>query len=149
MIDDRLRVQIDQPYAGALGLATFCWARCEWDAVWCCEHLEPGYIETIEPKKLTAGKIATKLLNLIDAIIDPKLKGICVEPAIEFRRLVDERNGLMHGKPGTAPNGDQRLFRGGTEWTVDDVNALSDAITACQIQLNDIVHQHLKTPQVH
>jgi hypothetical protein len=147
MNNDRLRVQIDQPYAEALGLATFCWARCEWDAAWCCELLEPGYIATIKPKKLTAGQIANKLLDLIDARLDPGLKAICLGPATEFKRLVEERNGLMHGIPGEAPNGDQRLFRGGAEWTLDGVNELSDAFSACQTQLNDMVHHHLKNPQ--
>ena len=40
--DDRLRVTLDDPYAHALGLALFCFARMEWDAIYCCEKIDAG-----------------------------------------------------------------------------------------------------------
>ena len=145
MKDDRKRVALDGDYAMALGLATFCFARCEWDAVWCCERLRANYIKTIEPKRKTAGVIANDLIHLVAQIADPQSLAICQGPAIEFQRLVKERNGLLHGKPGTAPNGDQRLFRGPSEWAIDIVDNFSDEVTACQVLLNDMVHKHLIT----
>jgi hypothetical protein len=143
MKDDRLRVTFDAPYAHALGLAAFCWARCEWDAVWSCERLKPGYVGTIEAEKKTAGQIAKDLIAMIQNLADPQMRAICMGPAKEFKRLVDERNGLVHGKPGTAENGDQRLFRHGAVMTIETVNDLSDEFTACQLQLNDMVHKYL------
>lgn len=143
MSDDRLRVTLDAPYANALGVAMFCFARCEWDAVWCCERLQPGFIATIEPKKKTAGTIAKDLLRLADSIPDNDLRFHCHEVAKEFDSLVLERNGLLHGKPGTAKDGAQRLFRHGSAWTIETVDALSDAFTRCQVKLNDLVHVRL------
>lgn len=74
---------------------------------------------------------------------------ICVtarptEPAAaRFNELTERRNALMHANPGTASNGDQRLFRHGDEWTIDEINALSDEITACAGELNQLNHQVL------
>jgi hypothetical protein len=47
MKNDRLRFTLDNPYAVALGRAVFAFARLEWDAVWCCNKLEPGYIDNL------------------------------------------------------------------------------------------------------
>jgi hypothetical protein len=144
MQEDRKRVPVDTPYAHALGLAAYCFAICEWNAVWSVERLQPGYIATIERK--TAGVIAKDLVDLVNVISDPAVKAICLPPSLEFQRLVQDRNGLLHGKPGTASNGDQRLFRHGQEWTISAVDAFSDEVTACSTLLNDMVHKHLLTP---
>lgn len=146
MQDDRKRVPIDDSYAHSLGLGAYCFATCEWNAVWSAERLQPGYIATIKPKRKTAGVIAKELVDLVNAISDPALKAICLWPSLEFQRLVQERNGLLHGKPGTAPNGDQRLFRHSQEWTISAINTFSDEVAACSILLNDMVHKHLVTP---
>lgn len=146
MKDDRKRVAIDDPYAHALGLAAYCFAICEWNAVWSADRLQAGYIGTIEPKKKTAGVIAQDLINLVNAIADPVLRAICTPPAAEFQLLVRERNGLLHGKPGTAPNGDQRLFRGGSEWSIADIEDFTDRVVACSMLLNAMYHKHLAPP---
>jgi|JI7StandDraft_1071085.scaffolds.fasta_scaffold574596_1 hypothetical protein len=140
------RIQIEDQYALALGLATYCFATCEWNAVWSAERLQPGYIATIEPMRKTAGVIARELVDLVNAIGAPSLRAKCLAPSLEFQRLVQERNGLLHGKPGTARNGDQRLFRHGQEWTIATIEAFSDEVAACSILLNDMVHRHLATP---
>jgi len=146
MQDDRKRVPVDASYAQALGLAAYCFASCEWNAVWSAERLQAGYVSTIEPKRKTAGVIANELVALVTDLTDTALQAICLPPAIEFKRLVQERNGLLHGKPATAPNGDQHLFRVGREWTIAAIDAFSDEVTACSIMLNDMVHKHLVTP---
>ncbi|WP_197051882.1 hypothetical protein [Sphingomonas sp. 35-24ZXX] len=143
MQNDRKRISIDDQYAHALGLAAYCFAICEWNAVWSAERLQPGYISTIEPLRKTAGVIAKELIDLVKAINDPTLRAICLIPSMEFQRLVQERNGLLHGKPGTAPNGDQRLFRRGQEWTISAIDAFADEVSACSILLNEIVHEDL------
>lgn len=143
MKDDRNRVAIDAPYASAVGLAAYCFATCEWNAVWCAEKLKPGYIHTIEAKRKTAGVIASDLINLVNSVGDPTLKARLTAPAAEFQRLTSERNGLLHGNPATAANGDQRLFRHGAEWTIAAVDNFADQVTACLIELNDILHKHL------
>lgn len=146
MDNDRFRVPPDKDYFHAIGLATVAFARLEWDAVWCCERLEPGYINSIEPRRKTAGIIANDLAILFSRVSDIALASKLTPFAVEFVEVVKERNGLMHGKPGTAPSGDQRLFRHGLEWTVDAVNAFSDRCIRAGMPLNALLHDELKTP---
>jgi len=62
MKDDRLRVQMDSLYAEAIGRAVFVFSRLEWDAIWICEKVTPGYSNQLGVK--TAGKIANDLGRL-------------------------------------------------------------------------------------
>lgn len=142
MKDDRLRVPIDDPYLHALGLALVCFARLEWDAVGCCEKMRPGYTESL--KRKTAGEIAADLVELAAAHSDPAIVASLSPAAIEFQRLAKIRNALMHAKPGTAPNGDQRLFRDGDEWTIAKIDDAADAFSANSCDLNKHLHHVLK-----
>jgi hypothetical protein len=45
--NDRMRIPQDSAYFHAIGLAAVAFARLEWDAVWCCERLQAGYITTL------------------------------------------------------------------------------------------------------
>jgi hypothetical protein len=136
--DDRLRVPIDEPYLHALGLATICFARLEWDAVWCCERAQPGYIQTVTTK--TAGQIANDLIYLAANHPQPPIVASLGVAAAEFKRLVARRNDLVHSNPGTATSGEQRLFRRGAEWTIAMVGELADEFVAAGSPLN--AHHH-------
>ncbi|KFA27290.1 hypothetical protein FQK02_09665 [Xanthomonas vasicola] len=105
MTDDRLLIPQDPEYFAAMGLATIAFARLEWDAVWCCERMQPGYIGTIEEKRKTAGKIASDLKAISAQWSEGRLVAHILPLAEEFGAVVEERNGLLHGKPGTAPGG--------------------------------------------
>lgn len=59
---------------------------------------------------------------------------------------MEDRNGLLHGKPATAPNGDQRLFRGGHEWSIPEVNELADAFVRTSLKLNALLYNELAAP---
>ena len=146
MADDRLRIPQDPVYFHAIGLAAVAFARLEWDAVWCCERLKDGYINTIEPGRKTAGDIGKDLANLFARISDAELRARTVQLAIEFLAIVKDRNGLLHGKPGTAPNGDQRLFRHGTEWTIATLNLFSDRCVRAGMPLNALLYADFKEP---
>jgi hypothetical protein len=61
MKDDRLRVPVDTAYLTAIGMATYCFARMEWDAVYCGEKLNPGYVNTVASK--TAGRIGSDITD--------------------------------------------------------------------------------------
>jgi hypothetical protein len=145
-MDDRLRVPQDRLYFEAVGLAAIAFARLEWNAVWCCERLQSGYIRTIEPRKKTAGTIGRELEALFSRVADPTLRARVVPFAKEFRDVVEHRNGLLHGKPGTAPNGDQRLFRDGSEWSVNEVNAFSDRCVLAGEPLNALLYNEFVAP---
>ncbi len=99
MSNDRLLIPQDPDCFHAIGLAAVAFARLEWDAVWCCQRLEDGYINTIEPRRKTAGKIAEDLERLFSRIADTDLRLKVVPFAAEFSAAVQERNGLLHGKP--------------------------------------------------
>lgn len=153
MKDDRLRIPGDQAYFQSVGLATIAFARLEWDVVWLCERIEPGYIHTIDatprsggrvgPGK-TAGKIATDFLERAGELNGYSFQPDLVAEAERFRDLVVIRNALLHGKPGTAPGGEQRLFRMGEVWSIDRVNDAADDFTECSLRLNAYLYGHLK-----
>lgn len=146
MTNDRLRVPQDPNYFHAIGLATIAFARLEWDAAWCCERLQPGYINSIEPKRKTAGTIGQDLEALFSRVSDANLRAKIVPFAQEFREVVRERNALLHGKPGTAQNNDQRLFKRGVEWALSDVNAFSDRAVRAGEPLNALLYAELQDP---
>jgi hypothetical protein len=139
MKNDRLRVPIDEPYIMAIGRATFVFATLEWNAVWCCERMQRNYIRSIRRK--TAGKIAIDLVRLA-MLIDQGRDG-CLGPAIEFLRLVELRNGILHGKPSTAPTGEQRLFHNGALWTPEAIDEVADQFAACSARLNHLLYTQL------
>lgn len=141
MKDDRLRVPIDDPYLHAVGLAVICFARLEWNAVWCCERLDPGYLTTIAKK--TAGDIANDLIARVAKHADPAVVASLAPLTAKFKHLTGVRNSLMHANPATAPNGDQRLFRHGTEWTIAMVDDAADAFTENSLGLNHHLHHVL------
>ncbi|WP_072039859.1 hypothetical protein [Enterobacter cloacae] len=144
MANERLLIPQDAGYFHALGLAAVAFARLEWDAVWCCERLQKGYISTIEPKKKTAGFIARDLEALFGRISDHTLRQK-VEPfATEFIAIVLDRNALFHGKPGTTKESDQRLFRSGIPWSIQDVNDFADRCTRAGAPLNALLYDELK-----
>ncbi len=143
MTDERYRIPQDEVYFQAVGLAAVAFARLEWDAVWCCERLKPGYITTVERRKKTAGVIAEDLKKLFLRISNSNLRAKLTPIAVEFKEIVQERNGLLHGKPGTASNGDQRLFRGASEWTIAKVNEFSDRCARADLSLNALLYGEL------
>lgn len=135
MKDDRLRVQLDSSYAEAIGRAVFVFARLEWDAIWICEKLDPDYINNLRTK--TAGRIANDLIGFTSPLQNAaEFSGPCAE----FKRLVGIRNRLLHGKPGTAVNGNQNLFDRGAPWTIAMINDAADEFSTCQIALNPLMH---------
>ena len=141
----RLGVAVDDPYLVALGRAVYCFAALEWRAVLCVQKIaEKGhnpatsrhYLESVAAK--TAGQIARDFMTATNGIIHPALR-VAVQPAADrFRALTERRNDLVHATPGTAANGDQRLFLKGAEWTIADVEALSDKFAECNIRLDDL-----------
>jgi hypothetical protein len=138
MNDARRRIPVHPDYASALGLAIYCFASLEWNAVWCCERIEPGSIENLEER--TAGRVADTLLHLVKRVADLDEKPALENAAADFRFLVGTRNNLVHAKPGTAPDGGQGLFRHGDHWTIAELEAVADAFAECSIKLNNALH---------
>lgn len=134
--NDRLRTPIDPGYADLLGRALYCFARMEWDAAYICQELQDGYLKLVPTK--TAGNIARDLERLTSSLeIDA-----CAPFATwvsKFRELVEVRNKLVHGNPGSVDGG-QFLFNQGIPWTIERMNEAADDFTECQTHLNDLVY---------
>ncbi len=143
MTDERLRVPVHPDYASALGLAVYCFANLEWNAVWCCERIEPGSIDNLADR--TAGRVADTLLHLIGGLGHSVDQSNLQAAATDFRFLVGTRNNLVHSKPGTAPSGEQALFRHGDPWTIAELEGVADAFTACSVRLDQALHAYFKT----
>lgn len=135
---ERLLVPIDADYTSALGLAVYCFASLEWNAVWCCERIDPGSINGLEDR--TAGRVADTLVHLVARLDDSDDRTKLERAAANFRDLVATRNNLVHSKPGTAFDGSQGLFRHGDHWTIAELERTADAFTRCSLKLNHALH---------
>jgi hypothetical protein len=143
MKDDRNRIPLAADYASALGVAAYCFASCEWNVVWCCERIKPGSLNESIRKKLTAGGIAKRFTDLIKNMPPSKERKELEALAVEFARLVEVRNGIAHGKPCTAPSGEQRLSSASIV-EIADLKRAADEFAACSISLNTVLYGFLK-----
>ena len=120
-------------------------AKLEWNAVWCCERLDASYIKT-KLRRKTAKHIGQDLKALFSRVSDSSLRSRIEPLAVEFLAIVDDRNGLLHGRPGTTPNGDQRLFRHGAEWTIGAVETFSDRCVRATRPRNALLYAEFEEP---
>lgn len=144
MSGDRLRQPIKSDYTHALGVATFCFAICEWNAVYCAERIKPGSLNKFVEDELTAGKIAKKLLDLARNMPPMKERAEIIAAGQAFADIVPLRNSILHGKPCTGPNGDARLS-GSSVMEIPDLERAADAFSTCSIELNRLLHGFLAT----
>ncbi|MEM9505988.1 MAG: hypothetical protein AAGA01_18785 [Cyanobacteria bacterium P01_E01_bin.43] len=143
MPKDRLCIPVDEQYVSALGLATYAFARCEWQVVWCCEKIKPGSVGKIVANEMTAGKIGQYFANLVRNMPKSSGRDDLAEAAEEFNRLVLERNRIIHGKPCTSSEGQQRLSSNGII-EISNLEEAADAFAACGGKLNSIFYGFLK-----
>jgi hypothetical protein len=142
--DERTSVVLDPVYATALGEALYCFALCEWNAVYCIQKHEQGYVANAfqSTQSTMSGTIAQKLRSVSSKLADSDKK---IEWQIASQLFFDlvktERNQLIHGKPGTNAVGDQRLFYFGFEWTLERVREAADRFADCGWALNQLLHQ--------
>ena len=138
MQGDRFKVQVEADYTAALGLAVFAFASLEWNAIRCCERIEPESIEALNDR--TAGRVADTLRHLVGNLPPSAARDQLDAAAASFQALVRSRNNLLHARPGVNGAGEQRLFRDGDQWTLDELEAVADAFTACSIRLGAWLH---------
>ena len=146
MKDARLRQAVKQDYLLALGHATYCFALCEWQVVWCSEKLHSGSVTRFVGEKLEAGKIAKRFLdltrNMPPSCEREKLKAL----ASRFAALVGRRNEIVHGKPCTGPSGESRLSAGSVI-EIPDLENAADEFSQCSIELGEQFYGLLATYQ--
>lgn len=144
MKDARLRQAVKPDYLLALGHATYCFALCEWQVVWCSERLRPGSVNKFVSEKLQAGKIAKRFLDLTRNMPPSPDREVLKALAVRFARLVERRNQIVHGKPCTGPNGDSRLSSGAVI-EISDLEDAADQFSQCSIELNEQFYGFLST----
>jgi hypothetical protein len=144
MKNDRLRSPVKPDYVSAIGLATYTFATCEWQVVWCSEKIRPGSLDKLVGDERTAGKIAKLFLDLTRNMPRSKEREELRKAAEEFARLVDIRNAIVHGKPCTGPSGEARLSAGNV-LEISYLEDAADAFTACGAELNRLFYGFLST----
>jgi hypothetical protein len=144
MKDHRLRQPLDPDYMHALGTATFCFAICEWNAVYCADRIRPGALRAFTEDELTAGKIAKKLTDLVRNMSKSKLRDQLLVAAQEFTAVVRLRNTILHAKPCTGPNGKARLSSRKV-LEIPDLEDAPDEFSACSSKLNELLHGPLSS----
>lgn len=144
MKDDRLRQPIKPDYMEALGTATFCFAICEWNAVYCAERIRPGSLGAFIKDELTAGKIAKLLGDLTRNMPKSAEREELIAAAQAFADLVSLRNAILHGNPCTGPTGEARLSTAKV-FEISDLHEAADEFSACSIELNRLLHGFLST----
>jgi hypothetical protein len=132
--DERLNDSIQPDYTSALGLAVYRFASLEWNAVCCCERIQPGSVDSLEDR--TAGRVADTLVHLVKRLESSAEQFELQQAAQDFRFLVGTRNNLVHAKPGTGADGAPALFRHGDQWTLAELQAVAEAFASCGLQLN-------------
>lgn len=150
MSDERMRIPCDSKYISALGLTTFAFARCEWQVVWCAEKIRPGSVDKIVREEMTAGSIGKYFTNVVRNMPRSSARDELSELATQFLALVEVRNGIIHGKPCTSPEGQQRLA-GQRVIEIVDLAAAADAFAALGTKLNSLFYGFLQTyvpPQI-
>lgn len=146
MKDARLRQPVKEDYLLALGQATYCFALCEWQVVWCSEKLRPGSAERFVRKKLEAGQIAKKFLDLTRNMSPSKDRKKLKSLAERFAALVTRRNEIIHGKPCTRPDGEAGLSSGAII-EIEDLENAADEFSQCSIELGEVFYGFLSTYQ--
>ena len=136
MKDARLRQAVKSDYLHVLGQATYCFALCEWQVVWCCEKIRPGSLQRIVGEELTAGKIAKRFLDITRNMPPSAGREKLKTSAERFATLVETRNQILHGKPCTGSNGESRLSSS-TVLETPDLEDAADAFSQCSIELNE------------
>ena len=120
---------VDEQYTSALGVAVYAFASLEWDSIQCCERIRPGSIDELEDR--TAGRVADTLIHLAKSLPETDRQRKFRQAASDFRAFVGTRNNLLHSKPGVDASGEQRLFRDGDMWTLEELRSVAAAFARC------------------
>ncbi len=144
MKNARLRQAVKPDYLHALGQATYCFALCEWQVVWCCEKIRVGSANAIIAEELTAGRIAKRFLDLTRNMPPSKGREALKESAAQFASLVEIRNQILHGKPCTGSSGESRLSSSRV-LEIEDLEDAADKFSQCNIELNAQFYGFLAT----
>jgi hypothetical protein len=107
------RVPVDDAYAALVGKAIYVFAYYEWTLIYIMEQLESGFVAKYSRgEPLESGKVLRKFRGAIDGLTD-SFNGVSKAELValcdEFKRLIVQRNALIHAHPITDADGAQIL----------------------------------------
>jgi hypothetical protein len=149
MTERTRRIPVSPEYANALGYAVYCFCYLEWGAIGIIERFEPKYVNKIQTQKKTAGDVAKDLNTFATGAkgLEEPIHKRLVAFATLFKDLVDRRNWLVHGKPFTGENGEQRLHYESkavkVDWTLPEIIELAKQFEAASIEAGELFHKYL------
>jgi hypothetical protein len=114
----------------------------EWNAIWIIERFEAKYIHKL-PRK-TAGQVADhlKALAIREKGLEESTHKRLISFATLFKELVERRNSLLHAKPFTGENGEQRLSYSGEatkgDWTLAELASVAKRFEAASIEAGEL-----------
>lgn len=135
MSGERYRIPGDRDYVYIVGLFVFAFTRCEWQVAHCSERVKAGSLRKITREEMTSGQIAKLFSNLVRNMPRSKERDDLQLHAKEFLRLVSIRNRIVHGKPCTSPDGEQRLSSSGII-EPEFIEKVTGEVAACASALN-------------
>lgn len=140
--------QLTSEYLSLVGACTYIFLRAEWNAVTCCNSIEPGYREKVtdSDSRIMAGKISYKLLHLSSLLDESADKAELVTGAGRFINLVqDRRNILLHAYPASI-DGKSTLHNPKDQYTftVNDLEQFLGEANEVASILNNSYHNYLK-----
>jgi hypothetical protein len=88
--------------------------------------------------------IAKRFITLTGSLSDSEGKTKLLDAALRFDELVEQRNYLLHGRPGVdAADGLSTLFRAGELSMVEKIRNAADEFAQCAITVNEYLHGFL------
>jgi phage tail protein X len=137
------RTPADADYLNGLGRAMYTFATLEWQVVWCCELISPGFVRDVSA--MTAGQIAKSFQRLAATLPASAEAAAMGSLAKQFGELVGTRNDIAHANPGTQEGtGAQLLFRHGTPLETPDLDAATRKFEECSGELNRLFYNYLR-----
>ena len=140
---DNWRIPVAEPYALALGRATYCFAYAEWGIIWLGETVDQGLISWASGQ--TSGNVGERFARIASQLPEDMPDRLAlVGLSKEFLRLVNFRNGLAHGRPFSADDGEQRLSYNGKsgefDWSIDKIDEFTRACEDLALETDKFVH---------
>nr|WP_275659084.1 HEPN domain-containing protein [Shewanella sp. Isolate8] len=106
------------------------------------EKIIPQSIHKVVGNELTAGQIAKKFIDATRNMPKSSEREQLKLLSKQFSDLVELRNRIVHGKPCTSPNKQQRLSSNGIIELIDLENAADD-FSECANKLNSLFYGFL------
>jgi hypothetical protein len=151
----RTRVPHDPKYTALVGTAVYVFSYYEWAIIYLIQQYKSGFVSRYcRGAPMTSGGVKKELEGILS---DQQTNYVhatrtdieaCV---LEFARLIDKRNALIHAHPITDQNGSQILnYQARVDhplpdmkWPVAELEAAISEFDDAACRANELLHRHL------